>query len=103
MRRRRRMRRMRHLIGVGYRRELARWIAARPAEIGCVEITAEHFFGRDLGPVRELARDYPLFLHGLGLSLGTPGPLDPSTLDDYARAAAAADPPHVTQPIAFQP
>lgn len=89
------------LVGVGYRRELARWIAARPAEIGCVEITAEHFFDRDLEPVRALSRDYPLFVHGLGLSLGTPGPLDRATFEAFARVAAAADPLYVTEHVAF--
>lgn len=92
---------MRRLVGVGYRRELARWIAARPAEIGCLEITAEHFFDRDLDAVRALRRDYPLFVHGLGLSLGTPGPLDRETLNAYARVAAAADPLYITEHAAF--
>jgi uncharacterized protein (UPF0276 family) len=89
------------LLGVGFRRELARWIAARPAEIGCLEITAEHFFGRDLAPLRSLGRDYPLFVHGLGLSLGTPGPLDRDALDAFAAVAAAADPLYVTEHVAF--
>ena len=92
---------MRRLVGVGYRRELARWIAARPAEIGCLEITAEHFFDRDLALLRALRREYPLFVHGLGLSLGTPGPLDAATLDAYARVAAAADPLYITEHVAF--
>jgi uncharacterized protein len=92
---------MRRLVGVGYRRELARWIAARPAEIGCLEITAEHFFDRDLGELRELRRHYPLFVHGLGLSLGTPGPLDRATLEAYARVVAASDPLYVTEHVAF--
>lgn len=91
----------RQLVGVGYRRELARWIAARPAEIGCLEITAEHFFGPDLGTVRALARDYRLFVHGLGLSLGTPGPLDRKTLDAYVRVAEAAEAIYVTEHVAF--
>jgi hypothetical protein len=95
------MRRMRRLVGVGYRRELARWIAARPAEIGCLELTAEHFFGRDFEDVRSLRRDYPLFVHGLGLSLGTPGPVDRDTLDAYARVVAAADPLYITEHAAF--
>jgi uncharacterized protein (UPF0276 family) len=89
------------LVGVGYRRELARWIAARPPEIGCLEITAEHFFDRDLEAVRALRRDYPLFVHGLGLSLGTPGPIDRAALDAYVRVAQAADPLYVTEHIAF--
>lgn len=91
----------RRLVGLGYRRELARWIATRPQEIGCLEITAEHFFDRDLSPLRALRREYPLYVHGLGLSLGTPGPLDPAALEAYARVVEAADPLHVTEHLAF--
>jgi uncharacterized protein (UPF0276 family) len=92
---------MRRHVGIGYRRELARWVDVRPEEIGCLEITAEHFFDRDLELLGALGRDYPLFVHGLGLSLGTPGPLDRATLDAYARVAAAADPLYVTEHVAF--
>ena len=91
----------RRLIGVGWRRELARWIAARPAEIGCLEITAEHFFDGDRELLRSLRKDYPLFVHGLGLSLGTPGPLDAATLDAYARVVLDANPLYVTEHVAF--
>ncbi len=92
---------MRRLLGVGYRRELAAWIDTQPSEIGCLEITAEHFFGGDLSRVRDLRRRYPLFVHGLGLSLGTPGALHPETLDAYARVVAAADPLYITEHVAF--
>lgn len=88
-------------IGVGYRRELAQWIASRPPEVGCLEITAEHFFGAGKGQLRELSRDYPLFVHGLGLSLGTPGPLDQSTLDNFAAVVEAAKPEWISEHIAF--
>jgi len=92
---------MRKLVGVGYRRELAPWIASRPPEIGCLEITAEHYFGGGLAQVRDLRRQYPLYVHGLGLSLGTPGALDAETLHSYARVVAAADPLHITEHVAF--
>jgi hypothetical protein len=94
------MRRMRRLVGVGFRRELARWIASRPAEISCLEVTAEHFFD-DVRPLADLSRAYPLFVHGLGLSLGTPGPLDADTLDRFARVVAAARPQWISEHVAF--
>jgi len=62
-------------IGLGYRRELAAWIDSRPANVECLEITAEHFFDGHEEFLSALARKFPLFVHGLGLSLGTPGPL----------------------------
>jgi uncharacterized protein (UPF0276 family) len=92
---------MRKLVGIGYRRELAGWIATRPPEIGCLEVTAECFFEGDLSILRSLRRHYPLFVHGLGLSLGTPGPLERSTLESYARVVEAADPLHITEHLAF--
>ncbi len=92
---------MRKFVGLGYRRELAAWIASRPPEIGWLEVTAEHFFGGDRSVLRALHRDYFLSVHGLGLSLGTPGALVPSTLDAYARVVEAADPRFITEHVAF--
>ncbi len=92
---------MRKLVGIGYRRELARWIASGPPEIGCLEITAEHFFDGDLALLRSLRKQHPLYVHGLGLSLGTPGPLDRETLEAYARVVEAADPVRITEHLAF--
>jgi len=88
-------------IGVGYRRELAQWIASRPPEVGCLEITAEHFFDGGKEKLSKLTKDYPLFVHGLGLSLGTPGPLDQSTLDKFAAVVEAAQPEWISEHVAF--
>lgn len=92
---------MRKFIGIGYRRELAEWIASRPPEIGWLEVTAEHFFEGDRSLLRDLRRHYPLSVHGLGLSLGTPGPLDSSTLDSYTKVVEAANPRFITEHVAF--
>jgi uncharacterized protein (UPF0276 family) len=88
-------------VGVGYRRPLAPWIASRPSAVECVEITAEHFFDRDGALLQRLRADYPLFVHGLGLSLGTPGPLDPAVLAQFARVVEQADPEWVSEHVAF--
>jgi hypothetical protein len=88
-------------IGVGYRRELAQWIASRPLEVGCLEITAEHFFDDGKEQLCELTKSYPLFVHGLGLSLGTPGPLDQSTLDNFSAVVEAAQPEWISEHVAF--
>lgn len=89
------------LVGIGYRRQLSRWIDARPPEIGCLEITAEHFFDSGKDQLRALACEYPLFVHGLGLSLGTPGPLDQGILDNFARVVEVADPEWISEHVAF--
>jgi len=87
-------------IGVGYRRPLAQWILSRPAEIQCLEITAEHFFD-DPDTLQLLKGRYPLMLHGLGLSLGTPGPLDQTYLQQFVHVCRQADPLWVSEHIAF--
>jgi uncharacterized protein (UPF0276 family) len=87
------------MIGVGYRRELHEWIATRPVD--CLEITAEHFYGRHEAVLKELSRQFRLFVHGLGLSFGTPGELDPERLKRFARVVDIAQPEWISEHIAF--
>ncbi len=92
------------MTGLGYRRELAAWIAAQPRGVECLEITAEHFYpgaGAPPGQLARLAGQYHLFVHGLGLSLGTPGPLDGHQLDQFARVVQAANPDWISEHVAF--
>ncbi len=87
--------------GVGYRRELAEWIDSQPSGVECLEITAEHFFGGGGEVLARLAGRHTLFVHGLGLSLGTPGPLDSSRLDKFAEVVRAANPEWISEHVAF--
>ncbi len=89
------------MIGIGYRRGLASWIATRPAEIACLEITAEHFYDGGHELLRALGRDYTLFVHGLGLSLGTAGPLDREQLRRFAEVVELAQPAWISEHVAF--
>jgi uncharacterized protein (UPF0276 family) len=89
------------MIGIGYRRELAAWIDTQPPLVQCLEITADHFFAHDEERLVELAHRYPLFVHGLGLSLGTPGPLDEKCLDKFARVVELANPLWISEHVAF--
>jgi uncharacterized protein (UPF0276 family) len=92
---------VRKMVGIGFRQELANWIESRPAGIDCLEITAEHFFhGREM-ELAALRHDFTLFVHGLGLSLGTPGPLDVPTVEKFARVVTSADPEWISEHIAF--
>lgn len=88
-------------IGVGYRRELSAWIESRPAGVECLEITAEHFFGDGEALLATLAKQLPLFVHGLGLSLGTPGPLEGKHFNQFARVVHAANPDWISEHVAF--
>jgi len=88
-------------VGIGHRAPLREWIATRPSEIECLEITAEHFFDESLDYLRDLRGVYPLFVHGLGLSLGAPGPIDQKTLTEFRRVVEAADPEWISEHVAF--
>lgn len=89
------------MIGVGYRRELAEWIGSHPEGVDCLEITAEHFYDRSIDKLEELRKHFRLFVHGLGLSLGTPGPLDSERLKNFARVVSAAQPDWISEHVAF--
>lgn len=81
--------------------ELAAWIGSRPQDVDCLEITAEHFFQGGEGPLATLRHQFPLFVHGLGLSLGSPGPLDSQRLGQFARVVRSANPDWISEHIAF--
>ena len=86
---------------MGFRSALSDWLLSRPGEVKSLEITAEHFFDGGEKVLRSLANHYPLFVHGLGLSLGTPGPLCEQTLEQFARVAEIADARWVSEHVAF--
>lgn len=88
-------------IGVGHRRELAAWIDSQPRGVDCLEITAEHFFHGGERRLKDLAARYLLMVHGLSLSLGTPGPLDADRLERFARVVQIAKPQWISEHIAF--
>ena len=89
------------MIGVGYRKGLADWIGSKPRGIDCLEITAEHFFNGGEERLGQLAKQFHTFVHGLGLSLGTPVTLDSKTLERFARVVEIANPDWISEHIAF--
>ncbi len=88
-------------VGVGYRHPLSDWIASRPTELECLELTAEHFFDREDDVIRRAVGDLPVFVHGLGASLGTPGDLDSAWLANFRRVVDAVDPAWISEHVAF--
>jgi len=87
-------------LGVGYRKPLANWINSQPAVLNCLEVTAEHFFDEP-SLLEDLSARYDLFVHGLGLSLGTPGPLNCDYLNRFTEVCQIAQPVWVSEHIAF--
>ena len=91
----------RGLIGLGHRPGLSQWLSAGAPEVECLELTAEHFFDAPDDAIAAVGARYPCSVHGLGLSLGTPGPLDDVLLDRYARVACLARARWATEHVAF--
>ncbi|NIZ08923.1 DUF692 family multinuclear iron-containing protein [Pseudooceanicola sp. HF7] len=70
--------------GVGYKARHYAQIMADPAPVRWLEIHAENYMGaggRPLAQLRHLAERFPVSVHGVGLSIGGEGPLDPAHLD----------------------
>ncbi len=88
-------------IGIAYRRQLAHWIDSYPSEIGCIEVTAEHFFDADSSKLSQLRQHYPIYLHGLGLSLGSNIELDQHYLEKFHSVCKIAQPKFISEHIAF--
>ena len=69
--------------GVGYKPQHFENIASDPGPVGWLEIHAENYMGsggRPLAQLRHLAERFPFSVHGVGLSIGGEGRLDPEHL-----------------------
>ena len=89
--------------GVGLRApHLAEIARARPVA-AWLEVHAENYFGGGPGPERllELRRDYPVSLHGVGLSLGSAEGLDDGHLRRLAELAARLTPCFVSEHLSW--
>jgi uncharacterized protein len=65
--------------GAGFKPEQLQDILRDEARVGFFEVHAENYMGRGGAPHAALSRlraDYPIFLHGVGLSIGGDGLLD---------------------------
>ncbi len=91
-------------VGVGFKSEhFDAVIESRPA-LGFFEVHAENYMGAGGPPHRRLEairERYPLFLHGVGLSIGSPGPLDSAQLARLAAVAARYQPAIVSEHLAW--
>jgi uncharacterized protein (UPF0276 family) len=92
---------MRRLIGLGYRHAYSPSLLQNRDLVSCLEITAEHFFDNGKEKLTLLQKQVPLFVHGLGLSLGTKGPLEPNTLSQFNEVVKAANPLWISEHISF--
>lgn len=89
--------------GIGLRARHHAAVMASPPSVGWMEVHAENYLGggaarRCLDRVR---RDFPLSIHGVGLSLGSAEGLDLRHLDRVAGLVAAVDPMLVSEHLAW--
>ncbi len=85
------MRRLPNGPGVGYKPQHYSALIADPAPVTWLEIHAENYMGdggRPLAQLRALSERFPISIHGVGLSIGGEGPLDP---DHLARLKTLCD------------
>ncbi len=69
--------------GVGYKPQHYNDLIADPGAVGWLEIHAENYMGdggRPIAQLRQLTERFPISVHGVGLSIGGEGRLDPEHL-----------------------
>ena len=90
-------------VGIGLRQPHYRAALDTPPPVGWLEVHSENYLGGG-APLRVLEtfrRDYPLSLHGVGLSLGTAGPLDRRHLARVADLVARIEPALVSEHLSW--
>jgi uncharacterized protein len=89
--------------GIGLRAPHHREVIARSPGVGWFEAHSENYFGG--GPARaaleRVRHDYPLSLHGVGLSLGTTDELDADHLGEIVRLAQDLEPMLVSEHLCW--
>jgi uncharacterized protein len=90
--------------GVGLKPQHYEAILAERPDLGFFEVHAENYMG-DGGPphryLEAIRRDWPLSMHGVGLSIGAAGPLDEAHLARLAALNARYQPGLVSEHLAW--
>jgi len=90
-------------VGVALKHQHFRDWLDKPPAVGWLEVHSENYFGggRPLAVLESLRGDYPVSLHGVGLSLGGAGPLSPSHLARLAALARRIEPAFVSEHLSW--
>jgi uncharacterized protein len=92
------------LAGAGFKHEHMADILRDVRKVGFFEVHAENYMGKGGAPhaaLERLRQDYPVFLHGVGLSIGSTGPLDKSHLSRLKTVAERYEPQIVSEHLAW--
>ena len=90
--------------GIGLRAPHYRDLINNPARIGWLEVHSENYFGAGGPPhvyLEQLRKDYPLSLHGVGLSLGSTDPLNRKHLRALKRLVETFEPGLVSEHLCW--
>jgi len=90
--------------GLGLRREHYRHVLETHPGVGWFEVISENFMVRGGNPRRVLEavrRDYPIVLHGVSLSIGSPDPLDERYLRELDALARQIEPVWISDHLSW--
>jgi uncharacterized protein (UPF0276 family) len=90
--------------GIGLRAPHVRELLERRPKVAWLEVHSENYFaaaGRAMAELDAVRRDYPLSLHGVGLSLGSTDPLDKAHLDKLMLAVERFAPALVSEHLCW--
>ncbi len=91
-------------VGLGWRDELAGGILAHLDIIDVVEVIADDYFrapNRRVRALHTLARQVPLYLHGVAMGLASSIPVEQKRLEAMARLVNAVEPQGWSEHLAF--
>ena len=89
--------------GIGWRAPHHRVLLETRPAVGFLEVHAENHMGggRRAAVLEQARRDYPISIHGVGLSLGSVEPVDEAHLARFAQLVAATEPVLVSEHVAW--
>src|SRR3954463_8169516 len=89
--------------GIGWRAPHHAAVLEQRPEIGFLEVHAENHMGggRRTAMLESARHDYPISVHGGGLSLGSAEPVDGVHLDRFVELVSAMDPILVSEHVAW--
>jgi len=90
-------------VGIALKHQHYRDWSATPPPVAWLEVHSENYFGggRPIATLETLRADYPVSLHGVGLSLGSAGPLDITHLDRLAALTRRIEPMLVSEHLSW--
>ena len=92
------------VAGIGLRAPHVAYVRARRPAVGWFEVHSENYFvdgGPALAALDAIRADYPVALHGVGLSLGSADALDAEHLSRLKRLAARIQPAAVSEHLCW--